>query len=143
MNRLGEVAFWTIAMRPGRPMAFGRIGSAWYFGLPGNPVAVMITFLFFVRDALIRLSGASPRPVLPLRVRSVAPLRKRPGRTEYQRATVEAGPDGLLQARVSSNQGSGVLRSMSQANALIVLHHDQGDVAAGDWVDAIGFEGLI
>ncbi len=143
MNRLGEVAFWTIAMRPGRPMAFGRIGPAWYFGLPGNPVAVMITFLFFVRDALIRLSGASPRPVLPLRVRSVTPLRKRPGRTEYQRATVEPGPDGLLQARVTGNQGSGVLRSMSQANALIVLHHDQGDVAAGDWVDAIGFEGLI
>lgn len=143
MNRLGEVAFWTIAMRPGRPMAFGRIANAWYFGLPGNPVAVMITFLFFVRDALIRLSGASPRPVLPLRVRSLAPLRKRPGRTEYQRATVEVGPDGLLQAQITGNQGSGVLRSMSQANALIVLHHDQGDVAAGDWVDAIGFEGLI
>jgi len=143
MNRLGEVAFWTIAMRPGRPMAFGRIANAWYFGLPGNPVAVMITFLFFVRDALIRLSGASPRPVLPLRVRSLAPLRKRPGRTEYQRATVEVGPDGLLQAHITGNQGSGVLRSMSQANALIVLRHDQGDVAAGDWVDAIGFEGLI
>jgi len=102
MNRLGEVAFWTIAMRPGRPMAFGRIANAWYFGLPGNPVAVMITFLFFVRDALIRLSGASPRPVLPLRVRSLAPLRKRPGRTEYQRATVEVGPDGLLQAHITA-----------------------------------------
>jgi molybdopterin molybdotransferase len=143
MDRLGEVAFWTIAMRPGRPMAFGRVGDAWYFGLPGNPVAVMVTFLFFVRDALIRQSGASPRPVLPLRARSVAPMRKRPGRTEYQRAIVEPGPDGALQARITGSQGSGVLRSMSEANALVVLHHEQGDVAAGDWVDAIQFDGLM
>ncbi|MCX7230967.1 MAG: molybdopterin molybdotransferase MoeA [Burkholderiales bacterium] len=143
MNRLGEVAFWTIAMRPGRPMAFGRVGEAWYFGLPGNPVAVMVTFLFFVRDALIRLSGASPRPVLPLRARSVGRLRKRSGRTEYQRAVVEPGADGVLEARITGSQGSGVLRSMSEANALVVLHHAQGDVADGDFVDAIPFDGLI
>jgi molybdopterin molybdotransferase len=143
MDRLGEVAFWTIAMRPGRPMAFGRVGDAWYFGLPGNPVAVMVTFLFFVRDALIRLSGASPRPVLPLRARSSGRLRKRPGRTEYQRAIVAPGDDGVLEARITGSQGSGVLRSMSEANALVVLHHDQGDVAAGDWVDAIPFDGLM
>ena len=143
MARLGEVLFWKIAMKPGRPMAFGRIGPAWYFGLPGNPVAVMITFLFFVRDALIRLSGAQPRPVLPLRARSLEPLRKRPGRTEYQRAVIEPGTDGVLQARITGNQGSGVLRSMSQANALVVLSHEQGDVAAGDWVDAVAFDGLI
>ena len=143
MNRLGEVAFWTIAMRPGRPMAFGRVGEAWYFGLPGNPVAVMVTFLFFVRDALIRLSGASPRPVLPLRARSVGRLRKRPGRTEYQRAVVEPGGDGVLDARITGSQGSGVLRSMSEANALVVLHHAQGDVAEGEFVDAIPFDGLI
>jgi len=143
MARLGEVAFWTIAMRPGRPMAFGRIGEACYFGLPGNPVAVMITFLFFVRDALIQLSGGTPRPVLPMRVRSAVRLRKRPGRTEYQRAIVEPGPDGLPQARITGSQGSGVLRSMSEANALIVLHHAQGDIAPGDLVDAIAFDGLM
>jgi molybdopterin molybdotransferase len=143
LDRLGEVAFWRIAMRPGRPFAFGRVGAACYFGLPGNPVAVMVTFHFLVRDALIRLSGASPRPVLPLRVRSAARLRKRPGRTEYQRAIVEPGPDGVLQARITGSQGSGVLRSMSEANALVVLHHDQGDVAAGDPVDAIPFDGLV
>jgi molybdopterin molybdotransferase len=142
VDRLGEVAFWRIAMRPGRPMAFGRIGSACYFGLPGNPVAVMVTFHFLVRDALIRLSGASPRPVLPIRVRSAQRLRKRPGRTEYQRAIVEAGQDGVLQARITGSQGSGVLRSMSEANALVVLHHDQGDVAPGEMVDAVPFEGL-
>ena len=143
VDRLGEVAFWRIAMRPGRPMAFGRIGKACYFGLPGNPVAVMVTFHFLVRDALIRMSGASPRPVLPMRVRSAHRMRKRPGRTEYQRAIVEAGPDGLLQARITGSQGSGVLRSMSEANAMVVLHHDQGDVAEGEPVEVIAFEGLV
>ncbi len=143
MARLGEVAFWTIAMRPGRPMAFGRIGEACYFGLPGNPVAVMITFLFFVRDALIHLAGGSPRPVLPMRVRSGSGLRKRAGRTEYQRAVVEPGPDGQPVARITGSQGSGVLRSMSEANALIVLHHHQTDIAAGEFVDAIAFDGLM
>lgn len=143
MARLGEVAFWTIAMRPGRPMAFGRIGGACYFGLPGNPVAVMVTFLFLVRDALVRLGGGAPRPVLPLRVRSAAALRKRPGRTEYQRAIVDVAPDGTLQARLTGGQGSGVLRSMSEANALVVLHPAQGDVERGDWIDAIPFDGLM
>jgi molybdopterin molybdotransferase len=143
MNRLGEVAFWTIAMRPGRPMAFGRIGQASYFGLPGNPVAVMITFLFFVRDALVRQSGASPRPVLPVPVRSMMAIRKKPGRTEYQRAIVGIGEDGVLQARLTGSQGSGVLRSMSEANCLMVLRHDQAAIESGDIVDAILFEGLV
>jgi molybdopterin molybdotransferase len=143
MNRLGEVAFWTIAMRPGRPMAFGRIGQASYFGLPGNPVAVMITFLFFVRDALIRQSGATPRPVLPVSVRSTMAIRKKAGRTEYQRAIAQIGQDGVLQARLTGSQGSGVLRSMSEANCLLVLRHDQGDIASGDIVDAMLFDGLI
>lgn len=143
MNRLGEVAFWTIAMRPGRPMAFGRIGQASYFGLPGNPVAVMITFLFFVRDALIRQSGATPRPVLPVSVRSTMAIRKKAGRTEYQRAIAQIGKDGVLQARLTGSQGSGVLRSMSEANCLLVLRHDQGDIASGDIVDAMLFDGLI
>ncbi|MFZ9406965.1 MAG: gephyrin-like molybdotransferase Glp [Burkholderiaceae bacterium] len=143
MNQLGEVAFWTIAMRPGRPMAFGRVGSAAYFGLPGNPVAVMITFLFFVRDALIRLSGASPRPTLPLQVRCAEDLRKRPGRTEYQRAVVSQAPDGQWEARTTGSQGSGVLRSMSEANALIVLEHDRGDIRKGERVSALPFSGLL
>jgi len=143
MKRLGEVAFWTIAMRPGRPMAFGRIGQASYFGLPGNPVAVMITFLFFVRDALIRQSGATPRPVLPVPVRSTTAIRKKAGRTEYQRAIAQIGKDGVLQARLTGSQGSGVLRSMSEANCLLVLRHDQGDIASGDLVDAMLFDGLI
>jgi molybdopterin molybdotransferase len=142
MDRLGDVAFWKIAMRPGRPMAFGRVGDACYFGLPGNPVAVMITFYFFVRDALLRQMGAGPSTVIPVRVRCVDRLRKKPGRTEYQRARLVQGPDGVFEARTTGSQGSGVLRSMSEANCILVLGHEQGDVAPGDLVDAVLFEGL-
>ncbi|MGZ5271509.1 MAG: molybdopterin molybdotransferase MoeA [Ramlibacter sp.] len=143
MRQLGDVAFWRIAMRPGRPMAVGRIGDAVLFGLPGNPVAVMVTFLAFVRPALLRMMGCrdtAPPPLL--RARSLEPMRKKPGRTEYQRGIVSTGPDGGLQVRTTGNQGSGVLSSMVQANGLIVLHHAQGSVAAGDTVDVMMFEGV-
>jgi molybdopterin molybdotransferase len=143
MARVGEVAFWTIAMRPGRPMAVGRVGEAVYFGLPGNPVAVMVTFLFFARDALLRMAGARPEALLTVPVRSVHALRKRAGRTEYQRAVVSTAGDGELEARVTGQQGSGVLRSMAEANAMLVLRHEQGDIAAGDSVDALLFDGLL
>jgi len=146
MAALGDVLFWRIAMRPGRPMAIGRIDSggrdAILFGLPGNPVAVMVTFYALVRDALLAMSGASPAPILPLRAASVAPIRKRVGRTEYQRAIVERAGDGRWQVRTTGSQGSGILRSMSEANGLVVLGHAQGDVAAGEEVDVLPFEGL-
>ncbi len=146
MARLGEVLFWRIAMRPGRPMAIGRIGGdagAILFGLPGNPVAVMVTFYAFVRDALLAMSGAAADPLPLLRAASVALLRKKPGRTEYQRGIVTADGAGGWQVRITGSQGSGILRSMSQANGMVVLHHDQGNVAAGELVDVIPFEGLI
>ena len=143
MAKLGDVAFWKIAMRPGRPMAFGRVGNACYFGLPGNPVAVMITFYFFARDALLRMMGASSTAQPYLRVRSVDAIRKKPGRTEYQRAVASRGDDGLMEVRLTGSQGSGVLRSMSEANCIVVLHHDQGSVSAGDPVDCLAFDGLI
>jgi molybdopterin molybdotransferase len=143
MKKLGDVAFWRIAMRPGRPMAVGRIGRSVLFGLPGNPVAVMVTFLAFVRPALLRLMGASATPPPLLKARSLEPLRKKPGRTEYQRGLVTTAPDGTLQVRTTGNQGSGVLSSMVQANGLIVLHHGQGSVGAGDEVDVMMFDGAI
>ncbi|WP_119154418.1 gephyrin-like molybdotransferase Glp [Caldimonas tepidiphila] len=147
MAQLGEVAFWKIAMRPGRPMAFGRIESqgrsAVLFGLPGNPVAVMVTFYAFVRDALLAMGGATPAPLPLLRAASVAPLRKKPGRTEFQRGIVTPTENGGWQVRLTGQQGSGVLKSMSEANGLVVLHHDQGNVAAGELVDVLPFEGLI
>ncbi len=164
----GGVAFWKIAMRPGRPMAVGRIAkpaaepvlaeksasrpieyrgssyqnnSAVLFGLPGNPVAVMVTMLAFVRPALLRMMGANPAKYcsapLYLQARSSEPLRKKPGRTEYQRGTVTRAPDGTLQVKTTGNQGSGVLSSMVQANGLIVLHHHQANVTVGDLVDVL------
>jgi len=144
MKQLGDVAFWRIAMRPGRPMAVGRIGNSVLFGLPGNPVAVMVTFLAFVRPALLQMMGCrdtAPPPLL--RARSQEAMRKKPGRTEYQRGIVSTTPDGRLQVRTTGNQGSGVLSSMVQANGLIVLHHAQGSVAVGDEVDVMMFEGVV
>ena len=143
MKKLGDVAFWRIAMRPGRPMAVGRIGSAVLFGLPGNPVAVMVTFLAFVRPALLRLMGARPQPPVLLKARSQEAIRKKPGRTDYQRGIVSTAADGSLVVRTTGNQGSGVLSSMVQANGLIVLHHGQGDVAPGGDVDVMMFQGVL
>jgi molybdopterin molybdotransferase len=147
MKQLGDVLFWKIAMRPGRPMAIGRIADgtkeAILFGLPGNPVAVMVTFYAFVRDALLQMMGAAPQPLPLLRAASVAPMRKKPGRTEYQRGIVTRAADGGWQVAITGSQGSGILRSMSVANGLVVLHHEQGNVAAGDLVDVIPFDGLV
>ena len=143
MKKLGDVAFWKIAMRPGRPMAVGRIGNALLFGLPGNPVAVMVTFLAFVRPALLRMMGSiAPSPPF-LKAQSLETLRKKPGRTEYQRGIVSNAADGSLTVRTTGNQGSGVLSSMVQANGLIVLHHQQGHVSIGDTVDVMMFDGAI
>lgn len=153
MKKLGDVAFWRIAMRPGRPMAVGRLdrarlpqpakGQAILFGLPGNPVAVMVTFLAFVRPALLRMMGALSEPIPLLQAQSVQKLRKKPGRTEYQRGKVSRAENGTLQVSAIGNQGSGVLSSMVQANGLIVLHHEQGDINPGDTVDVMMFDGLI
>jgi molybdopterin molybdotransferase len=147
MKQLGDVLFWKIAMRPGRPMAIGRIADgtkeAILFGLPGNPVAVMVTFYAFVRDALLQMMGAAPQPLPMLRAASTTALRKKPGRTEYQRGIVSRAADGGWQVAITGSQGSGILRSMSVANGLVVLHHAQGDVAAGEFVDVIPFDGLV
>jgi molybdopterin molybdotransferase len=194
MKKLGDVAFWRIAMRPGRPMAVGRIlpiksvssrintGASSYqnnsrpdgagrfaagppqgetaplggsephgvgsvgavlFGLPGNPVAVMVTFLAFVRPALLQMMGASAAPAPLLKARSLEAIRKKPGRTEYQRGWVSTAPDGSLHVKTTGSQGSGVLRSMAEANGLMVLHHAQGNVAIGEEVDVMMFDGVI
>ena len=143
MRELGDVDFWRIAMRPGRPMAVGRMGQTLMFGLPGNPVAVMVTFLAFVRPALWRMMGCTDAPPLLVRAQSQQAMRKKAGRTEYQRGVVSRSDNGILQVSTTGNQGSGVLSSMVQGNALIVLHHDQGHVAEGDPVDVMLFDGAI
>jgi molybdopterin molybdotransferase len=146
MEKLGDVQFWKLAIRPGRPMAFGKIASngksAYLFGLPGNPVAVMVSFYFFAREALLQMMGAQNEPLPLVRVTSQSSIRKKPGRTEYQRGILSHGPDGRAQVRVTGSQGSGILRSMSEANCMIVLSHGQGNVNAGDEVDVVLFEGL-
>jgi len=195
MKKLGDVAFWKIAMRPGRPMAVGHIsrdklasspyktsassylkysntltqpnsdaatkgygnapaatlvaalgatsGNAVLFGLPGNPVAVMVTFLAFVRPALLRMMGCSASAPPLLRAKSLEAIRKKPGRTEYQRGTVSTAADGTLQVQTTGSQGSGVLSSMVRANGLIVLSHAQGNVVMGDEVSVMMFDGAI
>ena len=146
LARLGKVAFWQINMRPGRPMAFGEIRSdghsALLLGLPGNPVAVMATFYFLARPTLLRLMGAQPQELPMLSVPAQAAIRKKPGRPEYQRGILERDAQGCQQVRVTGAQGSGILRSMTQANCMIVLHEGQGNVAAGDPVDIVLFHGL-
>ena len=141
MSRLGEVLFWKIAMRPGRPMAFGKIGNAFLFGLPGNPVAVMVTFYQFVRDALVFMSGRDAATLPLLKVPCAENLRKVPGRTEYQRGILFQEQGGW-KVRTTGQQGSGVLRSMSEANCFIVLEHERGAVKAGEPVSVQLFEGL-
>jgi len=142
MAKLGEVLFWKIAMRPGRPMAFGRIGNAFLFGLPGNPVAVMVTFYQFVRDALLHLSGRQDDYAIPLlRATAAENLRKVPGRTEYQRGVLFRD-GGEWKVRITGQQGSGVLRSMAEANCFIVLEHERGAIKAGEPVSVQLMEGL-
>ncbi len=147
MAKLGEVAFWKIAMRPGRPLAFGRVGSgtaaAWLFGLPGNPVAVMVAFYEFVREALLKMMGVDPLEPLPrFRVPCVTPLKKRPGRTEFQRGILFS-ENGEWKVRATGAQGSGILRSMSEANCIIVVEHERGNVEPGEGVDVQPFGGLV
>ena len=146
MAKLGEVVFWKIAMRPGRPMALGRIqgsgNAAYLFGLPGNPVAVMVTFYAFVRGALLTMMGRKDTDVPLVRVKSEVMIRKKPGRTEYQRGILRR-TDGEWTVRLTGAQGSGILRSMSEANCFVVLRHEQGSIKPGDPVDVMLMEGLV
>lgn len=144
LDRLGEVLFWKIAMKPGRPLAFGRIGTAHFFGLPGNPVAVMVTFYQFVRDALLILSGRSAvEPVPTFRATLTSPVRKAPGRTEFQRGILSRNEAGEWTVRTTGDQGSGILSSMSQANCFVVLPTDQGNSEPGTLVEVQLFEGVL
>jgi len=144
LDKLGEVLFWKIAMKPGRPLAYGRIGNAHFFGLPGNPVAVMVTFYQFVRDALFVLQGDRSAQAQPtFKVALSAPIKKVPGRTEFQRGILTSDSNGTWSVRTTGDQGSGILSSMSQANCFIVLGTDTGNVAAGELVEIQLLEGFV
>ena len=148
LERLGSVSFWKVSMKPGRPLAFGRVGAALFFGLPGNPVSTMVTFYQFVQPALRRLMGQSPMgqsEVQPLRLRvpCLSPLKKARGRLDFQRGILERQPDGRLAVRSTGPQGSAVLSSMSQANCFILLPVEWGNVEPGTEVEVEPFAGLI
>jgi molybdopterin molybdotransferase len=144
LGKLGEVVFWKIAMKPGRPLAYGKLGGAHFFGLPGNPVSVMVTFYQFVRDALLVLMGAHPvEPVPTFIATCTQSLRKAPGRTEFQRGILTRGADGALNVRPTGEQGSGILKSMSEANCFIILGDSTGNVDAGSSVEVQLLEGMV
>ncbi|MGR8920251.1 MAG: molybdopterin molybdotransferase MoeA [Gammaproteobacteria bacterium] len=143
LARIGEVGFWKVAMKPGRPLAFGRVGEARFFGLPGNPVSVMVTFYQFVEPALRKMAGTTPRTPLEIVARTTGVLKKRPGRTEFQRGILSVGADGALEVTATGDQGSGILHSMSRADCFIVLPLESGRVEAGSEVRIQPFSGLV
>jgi molybdopterin molybdotransferase len=140
----GQVEFWKVALKPGRPLAFGRIGKAAFFGLPGNPVAVMVTFYQFVLPALEKMLGINNKPIVPtFLAKTTENLRKKPGRTEIYRGIIEQNEKGEWTVKTTGKQGSGIFRSMSLANAFIILDHDSADIKAGEWVTVQPFSGLF
>lgn len=152
LQTLGDVSFWGLAMRPGRPLAFGRIWSggrpgagraALLFGLPGNPVATMVSFYQIVRPALMAMAGAQPQPVPLVPAVSEAPIKKRTGRTEFQRGLAHRDAQGRWRVTPTGSQSSGALSTMSEANCFIVLAHEAADLDAGDAVDIMLFDGLV
>jgi len=144
LERHGKVVFWKVAMKPGKPVAFGRFGAACFFGLPGNPVSAMVTYCQLVQPALYALAGTTDAgPTLLLRATCTTRLRKSPGRLEFQRGVLEQQPDGAYHVRSSGHQGSAALHSMSEANCFIVLPLEQGDVEPGAEVQVQPFAGLL
>ncbi|MBT3196931.1 MAG: bifunctional molybdopterin-guanine dinucleotide biosynthesis adaptor protein MobB/molybdopterin molybdotransferase MoeA [Gammaproteobacteria bacterium] len=139
LDKLGEINFWRIAMKPGKPLAFGKLDGAWFFGLPGNPVSAMVTFMQFVRPALNHLAGKERISPFRIPLRCSNRLKKRPGRLEFQRGIMEQNEQGETVVRGAGHQGSHILRSMSLADCFIVLPEENGGVEAGDWVEVEPF----
>jgi len=144
LEQLGEVGFWKLAIKPGKPFAFGRLSHSWFCGLPGNPVSAAVTFYQLVQPLLARLSGQQTQ-ALParMRVRSAGKLKKTPGRLDFQRGILKTGADGELEVHTTGHQGSHIFSSFSQANCFVVLERDRGNVEPGEWVDVEPFNSLF
>jgi len=140
LDEIGQTEFWKIAIKPGRPLTFGSIGDSIFMGLPGNPVAVMVTFSLFVTHAIRTLAGAPFSEAPLLKVRSLQDMRKKPGRSEYLRGIVSRDKDNEWQVEKTGMQGSGILSSMSRANCFIVLPAENDGVKKGDVVDILLFD---
>ncbi len=143
LARLGQVDFWKIAIKPGKPLAFGKVNDALFFGLPGNPVSAVVTFYQIVQPALLQQMGATGITPLRLHATCTTDLKKRPGRTEFQRGILQQDEQGQLTVASSGHQGSHILSSMSRANCFIVLPADNAGVRAGELVEVQPFAGLV
>ena len=144
LDELGEIAFWKIAIKPGKPFAFGNLKNSWFCGLPGNPVSAALTFYQLVQPLLAKLSGSAASGLPPrLRVRTAGKLKKTPGRLDFQRGVLQRGADGSLEVVTTGNQGSHVFSSFSQGNCFIVLERERGSVEAGEWVEVEPFNPLF
>jgi len=144
LQQSGQVDFWKVAIKPGRPLAFGHIDNSVFFGLPGNPVAVMVTFYQFVLPALEYMMGIKDKVCAPkMQVKTIENIRKKTGRTEIVRAILQQESDGAWTVKTTGKQGSGILRSMSLANAFIILEHDRSSVKTGEIVTVQPFSGLF
>ena len=144
LQTLGRIDFWKIAIKPGRHLAFGQIGDAVFFGLPGNPVAVLVAFYLLTLPVIEKMLGISNKPIAPvIPARMLEDLRKKPGRTEVPRGIIELDDNGQWTVRTTGNQGSGILSSMCLANSFIILEHDRSGVKAGELVWVKPFAGLF
>ncbi|HEY5702399.1 MAG TPA: molybdenum cofactor synthesis domain-containing protein, partial [Gammaproteobacteria bacterium] len=143
LESIGEINFWKVAMKPGRPLAFGHINNTLFFGLPGNPVSVMVTFYQFVQPALRYLMGENDIDTQTFKVRCKSKLKKRPGRVEYQRGILQRDDNGELVVYKTGAQGSGILRSMAEANCFIILPMEGDTVMPDNLVDVQPFFGLV
>ncbi|MGP3591101.1 molybdopterin molybdotransferase MoeA [Vagococcus sp. WN89Y] len=144
LDELGEIAFWKLAIKPGKPFAFGKLRQSWFCGLPGNPVSATLTFYQLVQPLLAKLSGdTTPWQPLRLRARAASGLKKSPGRLDFQRGILRRGEDGTLEVVSTGHQGSHIFSSFSQGNCFIVLERERGNVLAGEWVDVELFNHLF
>lgn len=144
LDELGVITFWKLAIKPGKPFAFGRLASSWFCGLPGNPVSAAVTFYQLVQPLLAALTGQSESPLPPrLRARAASRLKKSPGRLDFQRGVMSRGADGELEVRSTGHQGSHVFSSFAAANCFIVLERDRGAVEPGEWVEVEPFNALL
>ena len=143
LDEEGQITFWKLAIKPGKPFAMGRIGEAIFCGLPGNPVSSMVTFYKLVWPILNKMQGLTPRKPLMVKARLATALRKHPGRVEYQRGILSQTAEGELSVSITGSQGSGMLTSMSRANCFVILEQFQGDTPVGAWVTVEPFNHLL
>lgn len=144
LDELGEIGFWKLAIKPGKPFAFGKLKKAWFCGLPGNPVSAALTFYQLVQPFIAGLSGHTAWSMPPrLKARATTPFNKSPGRLDFQRGIFSTGASGELEVRTTGHQGSHVFSSFSQANCFVVLERERDRVAVGELVDVEPFNALL